>query len=71
MLATRSEYRGQGIATALVRLAVDKMIEQGADEVGHENSKSNDESKTILRSYYRLLSKRRSTTFHLSGFMKT
>ena len=33
MLATRTEYRGRGIATKLVRLAVDKMIEQDADEV--------------------------------------
>lgn len=33
MLATRAEYRGQGIATKLVRLAVDKMIEEDADEV--------------------------------------
>jgi len=33
MLATRSEYRGRGIATKLVRLAVEKMIEKDADEV--------------------------------------
>lgn len=33
MLATRSEYRGRGIATKLVRLAMDKMIEMDADEV--------------------------------------
>jgi ribosomal protein S18 acetylase RimI-like enzyme len=33
MLATRSEYRGQGIATKLVRMAIDKMIEKDADEV--------------------------------------
>lgn len=33
MLAVREEYRGQGIATKLVRLAIDKMIERDADEV--------------------------------------
>lgn len=33
MLATRSEYRGRGIATKLVRMAVGKMIEMDADEV--------------------------------------
>jgi len=33
MLATRSEYRGRGTATKLVRLAVEKMIEKDADEV--------------------------------------
>ena len=33
MLAVREEYRGQGIATRLVRMAIDKMIERDADEV--------------------------------------
>jgi N-alpha-acetyltransferase 30 len=33
MLATKSEYRGRGIATSLVRMAIDKMIEKDADEV--------------------------------------
>lgn len=33
MLATRSEHRGRGIATQLVKRAVDKMIEKDADEV--------------------------------------
>jgi N-alpha-acetyltransferase 30 len=33
MLATKSEYRGRGIATKLVRMAIDKMIEKDADEV--------------------------------------
>jgi len=35
MLATRSEYRGRGIATELVRMAVDKMIDKDADEARH------------------------------------
>jgi GNAT superfamily N-acetyltransferase len=33
MLAVREEYRGRGIATKLVRMAIDAMIERGADEV--------------------------------------
>jgi peptide alpha-N-acetyltransferase len=33
MLAVREEYRGQGIATKLVRMAIDAMIELSADEV--------------------------------------
>lgn len=33
MLAVREEYRGRGIATRLVRMAIDAMIERDADEV--------------------------------------
>lgn len=33
MLAVREEHRGQGIATKLVRMAIDVMIEREADEV--------------------------------------
>lgn len=33
MLAVRQEFRGQGIATKLVRMAIDAMIERDADEV--------------------------------------
>ena len=33
MLAVRQEYRGQGIATKLVRMAIDAMIERDAEEV--------------------------------------
>ncbi|OKL58761.1 N-alpha-acetyltransferase 30 [Talaromyces atroroseus] len=36
MLAVREEYRGQGIATKLVRMAIDAMIERDADEVALE-----------------------------------
>ncbi|CAG8032901.1 unnamed protein product [Penicillium olsonii] len=36
MLAVREEYRGQGIATKLVRMAIDAMIERDADEVWKE-----------------------------------
>ena len=34
MLAVKAEHRGKGIATKLVRMAIDAMIEQNADEVG-------------------------------------
>jgi peptide alpha-N-acetyltransferase len=34
MLAVREEYRGRGIATQLVRMAIDAMIARNADEVG-------------------------------------
>lgn len=33
MLAVKEEYRGKGIATKLVRMAIDAMIERDADEV--------------------------------------
>ena len=33
MLAVNKEYRGRGIATKLVRMAIDAMIERDADEV--------------------------------------
>ena len=33
MLAVREEYRGKGIATTLVRMAIDIMVEREADEV--------------------------------------
>ena len=33
MLAVKEEYRGKGVATKLVRMAIDAMIEKDADEV--------------------------------------
>jgi len=33
MLAVKEEYRGKGVATKLVRMAIDAMIERDADEV--------------------------------------
>ena len=33
MLAVREENRGRGVATKLVRMAIDAMIERDADEV--------------------------------------
>lgn len=40
MLAVKEEYRGRGIATRLVRMAIDAMIERDADEVGYYLSNS-------------------------------
>jgi peptide alpha-N-acetyltransferase len=41
MLAVSSSYRGNGIATTLVRQAIDMMIERGADEVVLETEEDN------------------------------
>jgi ribosomal protein S18 acetylase RimI-like enzyme len=38
MLATREQYRGRGIASRLVRMTVEKMIEKDADEVERNHS---------------------------------
>ena len=38
MLAVREEYRGKGIATRLVRMAIDAMIEGAADEVSRSST---------------------------------
>jgi peptide alpha-N-acetyltransferase len=41
MLAVSSAYRGYGIATTLVRKALDVMIQRGADEVVLETEETN------------------------------
>ncbi|KAJ5130656.1 Acyl-CoA N-acyltransferase [Penicillium bovifimosum] len=41
MLAVREEYRGRGIATKLVRMAIDAMIERDADEIVLETEITN------------------------------
>jgi peptide alpha-N-acetyltransferase len=41
MLATSSLYRNRGIATTLVRKAIDAMVARGADEVVLETEESN------------------------------
>lgn len=41
MLAVESKYRGRGIATTLVRMAIDAMVERGADEVVLETEETN------------------------------
>lgn len=40
MLAVREEYRGRGIATKLVRMAIDAMIERDAYEVREDLNES-------------------------------
>lgn len=40
MLAVKKEHRGQGIATKLVRMAIDVMIERDADEVSRLSGSS-------------------------------
>ncbi|KAJ5888141.1 Acyl-CoA N-acyltransferase [Penicillium taxi] len=41
MLAVREEYRGRGIATKLVRMAIDAMIDRDADEIVLETESTN------------------------------
>ncbi|KAK4574167.1 N-alpha-acetyltransferase 30 [Recurvomyces mirabilis] len=66
MLATRSEYRGRGIATELVRMAVDKMIAKDADEIALETEIDNIPS---LRIYENLgfLRTKRLHRYYLNG----
>lgn len=51
MLAISSTHRGNGIATTLVRKAIDKMIDRGADEVVLETEETN---LAAMRLYERL-----------------
>ncbi|KAK5115705.1 hypothetical protein LTR62_000794 [Meristemomyces frigidus] len=66
MLATRSAYRGRGIATKLVRMAVDRMIEKDADEIALETEVDNIPS---LRIYENLgfLRTKRLHRYYLNG----
>jgi peptide alpha-N-acetyltransferase len=66
MLAVSSEYRGKGIATRLVRMAIDAMIEQGADEVVLETEVEN---VAAMRLYERLgfLRSKRLHRYYLNG----
>ncbi|KAL2223250.1 putative acetyltransferase, GNAT family [Thermoascus aurantiacus ATCC 26904] len=66
MLAVREEYRGRGIATRLVRMAIDAMIERGADEVALETETSN---TAAIKLYQRLgfLRSKRLHRYYLNG----
>ena len=66
MLATASTYRRRGIASYLVRMAVDAMREKGADEVVLETETSN---KASLKLYERLgfLRSKRLHRYYLNG----
>nr|POE52011.1 n-alpha-acetyltransferase 30 [Quercus suber] len=66
MLATRSSHRGRGIATTLVRMAIDAMIAQDADEIALETEVDNVPS---LRIYENLgfLRTKRLHRYYLNG----
>jgi peptide alpha-N-acetyltransferase len=66
MLAVSSEYRNQGIATSLVRMAIDKMIARGADEVVLETEETN---VAAMRLYERLgfLRSKKLHRYYLNG----
>ncbi|KAK9239081.1 acyl-CoA N-acyltransferase [Lipomyces kononenkoae] len=51
MLAVATAYRGRGIATKLVRLAIDRMIQDGADEIVLETEVDNE---SAIRLYERM-----------------
>ncbi len=58
MLAVREEHRGKGIATKLVRMAIDIMIERDADEVCFDG----EEVWASILMFLRLLLKPKSLT---------
>ncbi|KAJ5167840.1 acetyltransferase GNAT family [Penicillium canariense] len=60
MLAVREEYRGRGIATKLVRMAIDAMIERNADEIVLETEITN----TAAMKLYERLGFLRSKQLH-------
>jgi peptide alpha-N-acetyltransferase len=66
MLAVAEEYRGKGIATALVRMAMDAMRDAGADEIVLETEVTNVAS---LRLYEKLgfLRSKRLHRYYLNG----
>jgi peptide alpha-N-acetyltransferase len=66
MLAVSSEYRGRGVATKLVRMAIDAMIERNADEVVLETEETN---IPAMRLYERLgfLRSKKLHRYYLNG----
>lgn len=66
MLATQQDYRGQGIATKLVRMAVDAMAAKDADEIALETEIDNIPS---LRIYENLgfIRTKRLHRYYLNG----
>ncbi|EAW09568.1 peptide alpha-N-acetyltransferase MAK3 [Aspergillus clavatus NRRL 1] len=66
MLAVREEYRGRGIATRLVRMAIDAMIERDADEIVLETEITN---TAAMKLYERLgfLRSKRLHRYYLNG----
>ncbi|MCJ1399333.1 N-alpha-acetyltransferase mak3 [Xylographa trunciseda] len=66
MLAVKEEYRGKGIATRLVRMAIDTMIEKDADEIALETEVTN---TAAMKLYERLgfLRSKRLHRYYLNG----
>jgi ribosomal protein S18 acetylase RimI-like enzyme len=66
MLAVREEYRGRGIATRLVRMAIDAMIARDADEIALETETTN---TAAMKLYERLgfLRSKRLHRYYLNG----
>jgi len=69
MLATRKDYRGHGIATSLVKMAIEKMVSEDADEV---NTSTSPYIVLPLRTYksHRSHSKLKSTISHHYAFTR-
>jgi peptide alpha-N-acetyltransferase len=66
MLATASPYRGHGVATTLVKMAIDAMGSRKADEVVLETEETN---KPAMRLYERLgfLRSKKLHRYYLNG----
>ncbi|KAI9676868.1 MAG: N-alpha-acetyltransferase mak3 [Caeruleum heppii] len=66
MLAVKEAYRGRGIATKLVRMAIDAMIDQNADEIALETEITN---TAAMKLYERLgfLRSKRLHRYYLNG----
>ncbi|KAL2142771.1 hypothetical protein VTI28DRAFT_724 [Corynascus sepedonium] len=66
MLAVSAEYRGQGVATALVKMAIDAMIKGNADEIVLETEETN---TPAMRLYERLgfLRSKKLHRYYLNG----
>ncbi|KAI4184259.1 MAG: hypothetical protein L6R41_004863 [Letrouitia leprolyta] len=66
MLAVKKQYRGKGIATKLVRLALDIMIERDAEEIALETEVTN---TAAMKLYERLgfLRSKRLHRYYLNG----
>lgn len=66
MLATRSEYRGRGIASELVKRSIEALIAEDADEIALETETDN---LAAMRLYERLgfLRSKRLHRYYLNG----
>lgn len=66
MLATKEQFRGQGIATTLVSKAIDLMVERDADEIALETEETN---TAAMKLYERLgfLKSKKLHRYYLNG----